>query len=90
MHVDCPPPMKRGRIDAIFTDIFKMDRLLEIKSSNHFSFQRFWNGELPIDNLTQMAIYIDAIQRKLNPEIKECLLVVYSHYSRNNPSLLTG
>jgi hypothetical protein len=76
MYVDCPPPMKRGRIDAIITDLLGIDRLLEIKSSNHFSFQRFWNGELPVDYLTQMAIYIDAIQRKLNPEIKQCLLLM--------------
>ena len=76
MKVNCLPPMRSGHIDAIITDLLAIDRLLEIKSANHFSFQRFWDGELPEDYLTQMAIYMEAIQHNLNPEISQCLLLM--------------
>ena len=77
MKVKCRAPMKSGHIDAIFTDIFKVDRLEEHKGLNHFTVERYWNGgELPLDNLTQTAIYIDAIQQESTPDLKEGILLI--------------
>ena len=77
MPVLCRPPMGRGLIDGIITDIEKVDRLLEIKAISHFSFQRLWDGPLPLDNLTQVAIYLDAIKEE-NPQIDEAILLIKS------------
>ena len=76
MEVDCRPPMKTGEIDGIITDVLQVDRLLEHKAINHFTFQRFWdNSELPEDYLAQCAIYAEGLQ-KVNPEIHKCVLLV--------------
>lgn len=80
MPVQCRPPMGRGLIDGIVTDVEKVDRLLEHKAISHFSFQRLWEGSLvwekplPMDYLTQTAIYLDGLQ-KVNPEIEEGILL---------------
>jgi hypothetical protein len=68
--------MRDGHIDSLFTDLFKVDRLLEHKGINHFSFERYWGGELPFDYLTQTAIYTDGIQQNLNPDLKESVLLI--------------
>jgi hypothetical protein len=76
MEVEPLKPMSKGHIDGVLTDILNIDRVLEHKALNHFTFQRFWNGELPLDYLTQTSIYTEAIQRKLNPDLKEALLLI--------------
>jgi len=77
MELDCAPPMKTGHIDGLLTDMEGMDTLLEEKSMNHFSFQRWWDGkEYPEDYFTQVAIYAESIQRTLNPELKKALLLI--------------
>jgi len=76
MKVSCRPPMKEGSIDGIVTDMLGVDTLLEHKALNHFTFQRYWNGELLLDYLTQTAIYTDAIQREINPELNEAILLI--------------
>ena len=76
MKVETRPPMTFGHIDALFTDMLNIDRLLEIKGYNHFTFNRFWDGELPLDNLSQCAIYLDALQRNANPDLKQCVLLI--------------
>ena len=76
MHVKCKLPMTEGSIDGILTDVLRVDRLYEHKAINHFSHQRYWGGELPLDNLAQTAIYIEAIQAELNPELCEGLLLM--------------
>jgi len=75
MPVDCRPPMGKGLIDGIITDFEGVDRLLEHKAVSHFSFQRLWDGPLPMDYLTQVAIYLDGLQ-KVNPEIEEAILLI--------------
>ena len=80
MPVQCRAPMGKGLIDGIVTDIEGVDRLLEHKAISHFSFQRLWEGSLvwekplPMDYLTQTAIYLDGLQ-KINPEIEEGILL---------------
>jgi hypothetical protein len=64
-----------GRIDGIVTDITGVDRLLEIKSCNHFSWQRFWNGELPLDYLTQCCLYLHGLEDVV-PDLTECVLLM--------------
>jgi len=76
MRVKCRPPMTDGGIDGIITDVLGVDRLWEHKAINHFTHQRYWGGELPLDNLAQCAIYIDAIQQELNPELMEGILLL--------------
>ena len=64
----------RGEIDGVITDMLNVDRLLEIKSTNHFSYERWWKGEYPLDYFTQVALYISGLQ-KVQPEISEGLLL---------------
>lgn len=65
-----------AHIDGIFTDILGVDRLLEHKAINHFTFQKYWdNDELPLDYFTQCAIYTCGAQ-KVNPALVEGLLLV--------------
>jgi len=64
-----------GRIDGIITDMMGVDRLWEHKAINHFSFERIWTGELPVDYITQMTIYLRGLQQ-VNPEITEGLLLI--------------
>jgi len=75
MAVQCRLPMGKGKIDGIITDINHVDRLLEHKAVSHFSFQRLWDGPLPLDYLTQTAIYLDALKEE-NPDIEEGILLV--------------
>jgi len=75
MPVQCRAPMGKGKIDGVITDIEEVDRLLEHKAVSHFSFQRLWDGPLPMDYLTQVAIYLDGLQ-EVNPEIEEGILLI--------------
>lgn len=65
----------KGSIDGIVTDILGIDRLLEHKAINHFTFQRFWGGELPLDYITQCCLYIVGA-REVNPNINEAILLI--------------
>jgi hypothetical protein len=77
MIVSCRPPMRNGHIDYIATSILGEDIHIEHKAINHFTFNKYWNGgELPKDNLTQTAIYNEAIQRGLNPACRRSLLLI--------------
>lgn len=63
----------KGHIDGIITDLLSVDRLLEIKSINHFGYQRLEKGEYPLDYFTQTALYLRGL-KKLLPEINEAVL----------------
>ena len=76
MEVKCREPMDTGHIDGIMTGLTGKDILLEHKAINHFGFQNYWGGEYPLDNLNQTAVYSDAIQTTLNPNMKESLLLI--------------
>lgn len=65
-------PMK-GHIDGIITDILGIDRLIEIKAINHFSFQDTWNGHPPLDYITQTMLYLRGV-KEINPDINQALL----------------
>jgi len=64
-----------GHIDGIVTDLLGVDRLFEHKAINHFSFERLWRGQWPLDYFTQCALYLEGLT-KLNPEMTEALLLV--------------
>lgn len=66
---------RKGRIDGILTDIMGQDYHLEHKALNHFTFQRFWDGELPLDYFAQCADYMKGLQ-DVNPEIKRGILLI--------------
>jgi len=69
------PFVIRGRIDGILTDLSGVDRLLEHKAINHFTFERYSESGFPIDYLTQMVFYIIGLS-KIQPEIKEGILLI--------------
>jgi len=75
LEVDCRPPMQKGHIDFLFTGLDSIDRLCEHKAINHFTFQKFWNGEIPLDYISQTCIYMDGLL-KLNSDISEGLLLI--------------
>ncbi len=73
-HKDAPFTI-RGRIDALLTDISGVDRLLEHKAVNHFSFERYSTEEFPMDYLTQTVFYFVGLS-KIQPEIREGFLLI--------------
>lgn len=75
LEVDCRAPMNKGHIDWLFTGIDSVDRLAEHKAINHFSFQKYWDEEIPLDYISQTCIYLDGLQN-LNPDIKEAVLLI--------------
>ncbi len=65
-----------GHIDWILTDLQGEDIFCEHKAINHFTFQKYRNGEeLPLDYLTQVSLYLKGLLN-LNPNIKKALLVI--------------
>lgn len=65
-----------GHIDWIMTDPLGVDILVEHKAINHFTWQKFSDGdELPLDYLHQMGIYFRGIQN-INPDVKTGLLLI--------------
>lgn len=67
---------RKGRIDGVLTDIMGNDFLLEHKALNHFTFQRFWEGnELPLDYFCQCADYMRGLQA-VNPDITRGILLI--------------
>lgn len=65
----------KGSIDGIVTDLLNTDRLLETKAINHFTFQKYLKGELPLDYITQTCCYIAGV-KKDNPDIDEGILLI--------------
>lgn len=63
-----------GAIDGILTDLLGSDYLWEHKAINHFSFQRYEKGEIPIDYVVQCCIYIVGLQ-KISTIDKALLLI---------------
>ena len=74
IHKGSPFKIK-GRVDGILTDISGVDRLLEHKAINHFSFERYSQDEVPLDYLAQMTFYFVGLS-KVNPEIREGILLM--------------
>lgn len=68
-------PVGDGKIDGVVTDLMQVDRVWEHKALNHFSFERIWNGDWPLDYFTQTALYIVGVQ-KINPEIRQAIFLV--------------
>lgn len=65
----------KGCIDGIITDLLEKDYLWENKAINHFSFERYWNGELPFDYISQCCLYLYGIQA-VNPDIDTAILLI--------------
>lgn len=74
----------KGSIDGIITDMMGKERLWENKAINHFTFQRYWNEEMPWDYICQVCIYLAGIKND-QPEIDEALLVIKN---KNNDHML--
>lgn len=66
-------PLK-GHIDGIVTDMMGTDYLWEHKALNHFSFERYAKGALPLDYLTQCALYIRGLSE--NTKIDTAILLI--------------
>ncbi|ALA58001.1 hypothetical protein [Nitrospira moscoviensis] len=64
-----------GHIDGIVTDLLGIDRLLEHKAIEHFTFQRYAEGDYPLDYFAQVCFYLHGIST-LNPDIDEALLLI--------------
>jgi hypothetical protein len=78
MKVDCGSMFNihlRGSIDGIVTDLLGKDYLWEHKALNHFTFQRFWGGELPMDYFAQCGLYLRGLQA-WNPDLKKGVLLI--------------
>lgn len=64
-----------GHIDGIVKDLLGIDRLLEHKAIEHFTFQRYAEGDYPLDYFAQVCFYLHGITQ-LNPDIDEALLLI--------------
>ena len=73
MEVDTP--VGKGKIDGVLTDLLGVDRLLEHKAINHFTFERIWKGVWPVDYFVQCCLYLVGLQH-VNPDMTECLLLI--------------
>mgnify|MGYP001604613161 CR=1 FL=1 len=74
MKIDCGYGLK-GSIDGLITDMLGNEYLYEHKALNHFTFQRYEKGELPLDYFTQCALYLCGLY-KINPAITKAILLV--------------
>lgn len=70
-----PDNVLHGHIDGVITDILGKDYLFEHKAVNHFSFEKYWDGDHPIDYITQCCLYITGL-RKINPAIDTAILLI--------------
>lgn len=68
-------PAGEGHIDGILTDLLGVDRLWEHKGLNHFSFERIWKGQWPVDYFTQCALYLHGLHA-IQPNLTEALLLI--------------
>ncbi len=65
----------KGSIDGIITDLLNKDRLFEHKALNHFAFEKYWQGEWPLDYFAQSTLYLCGL-KELLPEIDEIILLI--------------
>ncbi len=72
-----PNTILHGHIEGIFTDLLNVDRLLEHKAVNRFSFEERLKAQPALDHLTQACLYLGGLQR-INPELREALLLYKS------------
>lgn len=70
-----PNTVLHGHIDALFTDLGSVDRLLEHKAVNRFRYEELLKGELPLDYLTQCCLYLGGL-RRVAPDIREAVLLI--------------
>lgn len=64
-----------GHIDGILTDPAGNDYLLEHKAINHFTFQKYAAGELPLDYLAQAALYLYGLKTD-QPDLSKFILLI--------------
>lgn len=64
-----------GHIDGLFTDVLGVDRLFEHKAINHFTFGKYWAGEIPWDYMVQCCDYILGLQ-EIAPGLREFVLLI--------------
>jgi len=104
MRVECGEILRggkpftiRGMIDCLVTDLAGVDRLLEHKAIDHFSFQHYKSEVFPLDYLTQVVLYLVGLV-KIQPEINEAILLIknkntsqylefFNHYDFENDRL---
>jgi len=70
-----PPTLMHGHIDGILTDLLGVDRLYEHKAVNHFGFQEYLKGHLPLDYLAQGCLYVKGV-KVVDPDLQEGLLLI--------------
>lgn len=63
-----------GEIDGLITDPLGVVRMIEIKSINHFGFQRLEDGPLD-EHRRQANLYLHGLTTGGFPEITECLII---------------
>lgn len=69
-------PKILAHVDGVFTDMLGVDRLLECKGINHFTFQSYWEQKgYPLDYFTQCALGSRGIQQ-VNPAAVEIVLLI--------------
>ena len=64
-----------GSIDGIITDITGKDIHWENKAINHFTFQKYWAGEIPQDHISQTCLYNLGLKQD-NPDIDTSILLI--------------
>lgn len=64
-----------GHIDGLFTDLLGVDRLFEHKAINHFTFGKYWAGEIPWDYMVQCCCYVLGLQADV-PGLREFVLLI--------------
>lgn len=64
-----------GHIDGVVTDLMGVDYLWEHKAVNHFSWQKYWDGTIPYDYVSQCCIYLRGLHAD-NPNIQKASLLI--------------
>ena len=64
-----------GSIDGIITDLTEKDIHYEHKGINHFTFQKYWAGEIPQDYIAQTCLYNLGL-KQVNPDIDTSILLI--------------
>lgn len=64
-----------GHIDGIITDVTAVDYLWEHKAINHFTWQKYHDGAIPLDYVTQCCLYIRGLKATYGTVDKAILLV---------------
>ncbi|MFH1627388.1 MAG: hypothetical protein ABIE47_01540, partial [Pseudomonadota bacterium] len=55
-----------GHMDFLLGNPEGKDILIEHKAINHFTFERIWRGEIPLDYVFQTSLYLQGLQ-PINP-----------------------